>query len=47
MWFLSGIFRGVSLIALPTVRIEDFALATEFDASYTDAVLKIARDGPA
>ena len=41
MWFLSGIFREVSLIAMPSVRIQDFALSTEFDADFTNAVLKI------
>ncbi|KAJ5377547.1 uncharacterized protein N7496_004956 [Penicillium cataractarum] len=41
-WWLSGIFRDVTLLAFPSVaRIEDFFVKTELDQSYTDAVLKV------
>ncbi len=41
MWWLSGIFRDVYLIAAPQVHIFDFGIRTELDAEYRDAVLKI------
>ncbi|CEJ57103.1 hypothetical protein PMG11_05810 [Penicillium brasilianum] len=41
-WWLSGIFRDVTLLAFPmAARIEDFFAKTEFDQSYTDATLKV------
>ncbi|KAF3386840.1 Beta-galactosidase [Penicillium rolfsii] len=41
-WWLSGIFRDVSLLAFPSsARIEDFFVKTEFDQSYTDAMLSV------
>lgn len=36
---LSGIFRNVSLYATPKVHIRDFAISTDFDEDYQDAVL--------
>ncbi len=36
---LSGIFRNVSLYATPKVHIRDFAIDTDLDADYRDAVL--------
>lgn len=39
MWWLSGIFRNVSLVAFPKLQIADVAVTTDFDASYTDADL--------
>ena len=41
MWFLSGIFRRVKLLALPPVHIRDFTVATEFDADFRDATLRV------
>ncbi|MBI1336413.1 MAG: DUF4981 domain-containing protein [Phycisphaera sp.] len=41
MWWLSGIFREVSLIATPSVHVEDFYLTTVFDKNYRDAELGI------
>ncbi|KAJ5620232.1 hypothetical protein N7510_004216 [Penicillium lagena] len=41
-WWLSGIFRDVTLLAFPSAaRIEDFFVRTEFDKSYNNAVLKV------
>ncbi|MCH8532060.1 MAG: beta-galactosidase [Saccharospirillum sp.] len=39
MWWLSGIFRDVSLIGLPAQRLEDVAIETRLDALYRDAEL--------
>ena len=41
MWFLSGIFRSVKLLAVPTRHIRDFAIHTDLDADYRDAVLRV------
>ena len=41
MWFLSGIFRSVKLLAVPTLHIRDFTVHTDLDADYQDAVLRI------
>jgi beta-galactosidase/evolved beta-galactosidase subunit alpha len=41
MWYLSGIFRDVSLIASPQVHIRDFFVRTELDGEYRDAKLKV------
>lgn len=41
MWWLSGIFRDVYLIAAPAVHLWDFAVNTKSDESYTDAVLSV------
>jgi beta-galactosidase len=40
-WRLSGIHRDVLLMAEPQIAIEDFAVRTELDAKYEDAVLNI------
>ena len=39
MWFLSGIFRDVYLVATPNVHIRDFWVRTELDAEYRDDTL--------
>ena len=39
-WRLSGIYRDVTLYALPRVHIQDYAVTTELDAEYRDAVLQ-------
>lgn len=41
MWYLSGIFRDVYLIASPHVRLQDYFVRTELDSQYHDAVLKL------
>ncbi len=41
MWWLSGIFRDVCLVATPKVHLYDFAVHTELDDSYADAKLKV------
>jgi len=41
MWRLSGIFRDVYLMARPTVYVRDFAVATDLDAEYENATLRI------
>lgn len=41
-WWLSGIFRSVSLVAFPRkTAIEDVRVTTDFDAKYSDAVLGV------
>ena len=42
MWWLSGIFRSVSLIAAPPTAIEDFSVRTLFDGDYRDARLVVS-----
>ncbi|HVJ09031.1 MAG TPA: glycoside hydrolase family 2 TIM barrel-domain containing protein [Acidisarcina sp.] len=42
MWRLSGIFRNVTLWSAPQVHIRDFAVTTELDSQYRDAVLKVS-----
>ncbi len=41
MWWLSGIFRDVYLLARPKVQIADFFVKTHLDARYQDGVLEI------
>jgi beta-galactosidase/evolved beta-galactosidase subunit alpha len=41
MWWLSGIFRDVSLVALPRLQIADIGIVTELDARQRDAVLRV------
>lgn len=41
MWWLSGIFRDVSLIATPKVHIFDFSVRTELDFEYENAVFRV------
>ncbi|MGI5868341.1 MAG: glycoside hydrolase family 2 TIM barrel-domain containing protein [Kiritimatiellia bacterium] len=41
MWWLSGIYRDVSIIATPAVRIDDIATTTTFDRKFKDAVLGV------
>ena len=42
MWWLSGIFREVYLIAAPKTHLWDVKVNTDFDESYTNAILKLA-----
>ncbi|WP_245596000.1 glycoside hydrolase family 2 TIM barrel-domain containing protein [Paenibacillus taiwanensis] len=39
MWWLSGIFRDVSIIAEPQVHIRDFSIRTDMDSAYQHATL--------
>jgi beta-galactosidase len=43
-WRLSGIFRDVSLVAHPSVHIQDYSITTDLDDQYRDArlILKAA-----
>jgi len=41
MWWLSGIFRDVTLVALPQVQLADVNVATKLDAAYADATVAI------
>lgn len=41
MWWLSGIFRDVTLLSKPAIHIKDVAVVTELDRSYRDAILKV------
>ncbi|HEU5122934.1 MAG TPA: glycoside hydrolase family 2 TIM barrel-domain containing protein [Verrucomicrobiae bacterium] len=41
MWRMSGIFREVHLYSTANVRIRDFAVRTDLDSDYRDAVLQI------
>ena len=41
MWWLSGIFRNVCLVATPAVRVEDVYYTTKFDKDYRDATLNL------
>jgi beta-galactosidase/evolved beta-galactosidase subunit alpha len=40
-WWLSGIFRSVSLIHRPGLHVSDFRVRTAFDAAYRDASLAV------
>jgi beta-galactosidase/beta-glucuronidase len=41
-WRLSGIFRDVTLYAIPPVQIRDVFVQTRFDAAYRDAELQLS-----
>jgi len=41
MWWLSGIFRDVYLLAKPKVHIQDLFVKTNLDGQYKDAILSI------
>ncbi|WP_038174996.1 MULTISPECIES: beta-galactosidase [Vibrio] len=41
MWWLSGIFRDVTLITKPKIHIKDVAVITHLDSSYRDAQLSV------
>ena len=43
-WRLAGIFDDVTVFATPQVRIRDWQVITDFDASYTDSDLSLAVD---
>jgi beta-galactosidase/beta-glucuronidase len=41
MWWLSGICRDVYLYSAPPVHVRDFAVRTDLDMDYRDAVLRL------
>jgi len=41
MWWMSGIFRDVSLIAMPKAQIADVRIRTELDDKYKNATLRV------
>ena len=41
MWRLSGIFRDVTLWSAPDVHVRDFTIATDLDAQYRNATMKV------
>jgi beta-galactosidase/beta-glucuronidase len=41
MWWLSGIFRDIYLLALPSVRLDDFFVQTDLDKEYQNALLRV------
>jgi beta-galactosidase/evolved beta-galactosidase subunit alpha len=41
MWWLSGIFRDVSLVAMPQVQIADLGIVTDLDDTCRNAVLRV------
>jgi len=44
MWWMSGIFRDVSLYVTPETYVSDVDVDTDLDADYTDATLSAAVD---
>ena len=42
MWWLSGIFRSVTLLGLPPVRLADVTVETRLDAAYRDGTVRVA-----
>jgi len=41
MWELSGIYRGVELVARPSTYLQDFKITTDLDKEYEDATLNL------
>ncbi|MCP3028583.1 glycoside hydrolase family 2 TIM barrel-domain containing protein [Halobacillus sp. A5] len=41
MWWLSGIFRDVYLLAVPKVHVEDYFVKTSFDDNYEHGTLRV------
>ena len=41
MWWLSGIFRDVCVVAMPEVYVRDWTVRTDLDKSYKDADLTV------
>jgi beta-galactosidase/evolved beta-galactosidase subunit alpha len=41
MWWLSGIFRDVYLLATPSVHVSDLCVQTDLDAAYENAKLRV------
>jgi beta-galactosidase len=47
MWWLSGIFRGVTLINEPAGLVRDFFVHADYDGDHGAGLLRIDTDGPA
>ena len=47
MWWLSGIFRGVTLINEPAGAVRDFFVHADYDAGHRVGILSIDTDRPA
>jgi beta-galactosidase len=47
MWWLSGIFRGVTLINEPAGLVRDFFVHADYDADHGAGVLRVDTDRPA
>ncbi len=47
MWWLSGIFRGVTVISEPMGAIRDFFVHADYDAGTGTGILSVDADGPA
>ena len=47
MWWLSGIFRGVTLINEPAGAVRDFFVHADYDAGHRVGILRIDTDRPA
>jgi beta-galactosidase/beta-glucuronidase len=41
MWWLSGIFRDVYLLALPKIHVQDLFVKTKLDEHYENAILEV------
>jgi beta-galactosidase/evolved beta-galactosidase subunit alpha len=41
MWWMSGLFRDVTLVSRPSGFIRDFAVTTTFEAGYVNATLEV------
>ena len=41
MWWLSGIYRDVTLYSVPETHVFDYAVRTEFDGDYHDATFSV------
>jgi len=47
MWWLSGIFRGVTLISEPAGAVRDFFVHADYDAGHGTGILRVEASGPA
>ena len=47
MWWLSGIFRGVTLISEPAGAVRDFFVHADYDADRGAGLLRVEASGPA
>jgi beta-galactosidase len=47
MWWLSGIFRGVTLISEPAGAVRDFFVHADYDAGHGAGILRVEASGPA
>ena len=47
MWWLSGIFRGVTLINEPDGAVRDFFVHADYDAGHGTGILRVETSSPA